>query len=142
MYINEEVVFMKFSVFNSIKTNNFTDPDIQSKISSLWDNYMADVKKAFNGNLTIACVYHDYETDYKGDYIVSLCKEDELDGIFDTDQYTWKEYPVDVSHKNAVYNTWKQIWHDEDCNKLDRVYGFDFEQYSSNGQISIFIAIN
>ncbi|MEB7792169.1 effector binding domain-containing protein [Enterococcus faecalis] len=133
---------MKLAVFDSKQTNNFTDPDIQSKILSLWDDYMADVKKSFKENLKVACVYHNYETDYKGDYSVSLCKEDNLNGIFDTSQYTWKEYTVDVSHENAVLNTWKKIWRDEDRNKLDRVYDFDFEQYRPDGRISIFVAIN
>lgn len=29
---------MKFSIVDSEKTNNFTDPTIQTKIMSLWEN--------------------------------------------------------------------------------------------------------
>lgn len=132
---------MKFSIVDSEKTNNFTDPTIQTKIMSLWENNGLIIGKVLKEGLTVACVYHDYQTNYKGDYTVSLCQEDMTNGVFDTSKYQWQAYKVDINDKLGVINTWQKIWSDEENHKINRVYDFDFEQYKPNGEISIVVAI-
>ncbi|MBZ6003705.1 transcriptional regulator [Leuconostoc gelidum subsp. aenigmaticum] len=132
---------MKFLILDSERTNNFTDPNIQTKIMSLWEKNSLGIKQFLKEDLTIACVYHEYRTNYKDDYTVSLCKEDDINGVFDTSKYQWKVYKVDVNDKLGVINTWQKIWLDEENHKINRVYDFDFEQYKPNGEISIVVAI-
>ncbi|MDO4667756.1 MAG: effector binding domain-containing protein [Streptococcus sp.] len=132
---------MKFSIIDSKRTNNFSDPKIETKIMSLWKDNFSEIDIIKNEKLSIASVYHDYESNYKGDYTVSICKEDNLKGNFDTERYKWKEYKVDNDDEMGIYNTWKKIWSDEENNIIERVYDFDFEHYKSNGEISIFVAI-
>jgi len=132
---------MKFLILDSERTNNFTDPNIQTKIMSLWEKNSLGIKQFLKEDLTIACVYHEYQTNYKHDYTVSLCKEDNTNGVFDTSKYQWEVYKVDVNDKLGVINTWQKIWLDEENHKINRVYDFDFEQYKPNGEISIAVAI-
>lgn len=127
---------MKISILDSKRTNNFTDPEIQTKIMSMWEK--VDLGQE---DLTIACIYREYQADYRGDYTVSLCKENSLEGIFDTSKYQWKEYIVDTNDKEGIINTWKKIWCDEDNYKIKRIYNFDFEQYKQNGEVSILVAV-
>ena len=132
---------MKFSILDSVKTNNFTDPKIEQKITTMWEKHSKDVKEIFEAGGIISCVYHDYQSNYKGDYIVSLCKENNVTGTFDTSGYNWKEYIVDNNDPFGINNTWKRIWSEEETNEIDRVYDFDFEQYKLDGEVRIFIAI-
>ena len=129
---------MKFLILDSERTNNFTDPNIQTKIMSLWEKNSLGIKQFFKEDLTIACVYHEYQTNYKDDYTVSLCKEDNTNGVFDTSKYQWKVYKVDVNDKLGVINTWQKIWLDEENHKINRVYDFDFEQYKPNGEMLLY----
>lgn len=132
---------MKFLISNTIRTNNFHDPDIQTKLIALWKENEPFVKQAFGQGKTVAAVYHHYESNYKGDYSVSICKETDTDAAFDTSKYHWKEYAVDGSDNLGIINTWKQIWSDEEAQLINRVYDFDFEKYKPNGEVSILIAV-
>lgn len=132
---------MKFTVLDSDQTNNFTDPHIVSKIKELWERNHTHIQKYLKEDITIVCLYHDYYSNYKGDYTVSLGIEDNDYGIFNTSNYEWMEFKVSSADPSGVINTWKKIWLAEDNHEINRVYNFDFEQYSPNGQISIFVAI-
>lgn len=132
---------MKLAILDTKRTNNFNDAALQEKMVALWQHNMPAVKKASNEGLTVACVYCNYESNYQGDYSVALCKEDSNSGVFDTANNSWKEYPVDSNDKLGIIHTWQKIWSDEDEQKIDRAYTFDFEQYLPNGAISILVAI-
>ena len=56
---------MKFSIMATERTNNFTDPAIQAKITGLWEKNSEAVKKAAEKGTVIACVYHEYESNYQ-----------------------------------------------------------------------------
>jgi len=86
---------MKFLIMATERTNNFTDPAIQAKITGLWEKNSEAVKKAAEKGTVIACVYHEYESNYQGDYAVSLCFEETEQADFDTEKYTWKKDPID-----------------------------------------------
>ncbi|ASN60112.1 transcriptional regulator [Latilactobacillus curvatus] len=131
---------MKFTILDTERTNNFNDVDVQSKIANLWTRNMPAIKEASAQGLVIACIYHNYASDYKGDYSVSLCVEDD-NGVFDTSSTTWQEYTVKPNNQDGIFRTWQTIWSAEERNTLNRIYTFDFERYSPDGTISILIAV-
>ena len=132
---------MKFSIMATERTNNFTDSAIQAKITGLWEKNSEAVKKAAEKGTVIACVYHEYESNYQGDYAVSLCFEETEQADFDTEKYTWKKYPIDRRDAQSILTTWRQIWSEEENQQLQRKYSFDYEQYAPDGEVAIFIAI-
>ncbi|BAQ57126.1 transcriptional regulator [Lactobacillus acetotolerans] len=132
---------MKFTIMDTKRTNNFNDPDIKQKIKSLWKENTSSINDAKRQGLTIASVYYDYESNYKSDYSISLCKESNSNADFDTAKYHWKEYKVNPNDKTSIPKTWNKIWNDEKKHLIKRVYDFDFEQYKPDGKITIFVAI-
>lgn len=64
---------MKLSIINSMRTNNFNDERIMQKITELWKEASERLTK--NESITYG-VYYEYESDYKGDYSLSVAIED------------------------------------------------------------------
>ncbi|NWL89637.1 AraC family transcriptional regulator [Paenibacillus sp. 79R4] len=131
---------MELYILESIRTNNFTDPDMYSKITGVWQSIQARPEVA---NTVIFGVYHNYESNYKGDYDLSIATS----SFSTTNKLTISEqgyeiFKVDSSKDNGVFETWQQIWALEENGELDRAYTFDFEKYDINGEIEIYIAIN
>lgn len=104
-------------------------------------NYYDYMQNYLKNGLTIVCLYYDYDKNYKGDFTISLGIEDKERGVFNTSDYEWKEYKVKSNSQIDVFDTWKKIWLEEANYKINRAYYFDYEEYSPNGQISIFITI-
>lgn len=76
---------MFLKIISSISTNNFQDPNMMEKISHLWQENQKEVEEAFAQGLPIYAVYHDYVSDYKGDYSLSPCSlSNKEDWDFDT----------------------------------------------------------
>lgn len=120
----------------SIRTNNFNDPEIMKKIGSMWENVF---NKYDIENANMYAVYDEYESDYKGDYTLSL--------------YTTKEYDADTievslndmtlyrcENREEIPKVWTKIWEDEEQNIIERKYDRDFEQYNSDNTINILIS--
>ncbi|MGC9600377.1 transcriptional regulator [Staphylococcus epidermidis] len=84
----------------------------------------------------VYAVYHDYESDYKGDYSLALCTEDiSADKFFEVDFADSTEYKC--SGKDEIINVWKRIWGDEEENKIQRSYYIDCEEYKKDGSVVI-----
>lgn len=64
---------MKLYVNEIVRTNNFEDDDIMDKILGMWDTFY---KNSDDYKGKVYAIYHDYESDYKGDYSLALCTED------------------------------------------------------------------
>ncbi len=131
---------MKLKILSTVRTNNFSDSEMMNKIGSLWSQNEEIVKNAFQTNQPVFAVYYNYDSDYRGNYNVSLCIISQEDSNFDSSIYNWKKYSVDSTSETGIIDTWKQIWDDEDGNVLNRLYAFDFEQYNADGSISIGIS--
>jgi predicted transcriptional regulator YdeE len=131
---------MKLFLVNSIRTNNFNDERIMEKIKNMWEEAYSNLKKHQN---SIFGVYYDYESDYKGDYSLSVGVEESYGDSFikipENEKY--EIFKVDATDKNGVFNTWSKIWEQEEAGLLKRAYSYDFEKYSTNGEIEIYIAI-
>lgn len=84
----------------------------------------------------VYAIYHDYESDYKGDYSLALCTEDiSADKFFEVDFANSIEYKC--SGKDEIVNVWKRIWEDEEENKIQRRYDIDCEEYKEDGSVVI-----
>ncbi|MGG5371622.1 hypothetical protein [Enterococcus sp. AZ196] len=68
---------MKYIFSSTIRTNNFTDDNVQEKIAGLWKKNESLVTQAKEQK--IAGVYHDCESDYKGDYSLSIAFQTRTD---------------------------------------------------------------
>ena len=132
---------MKFSKIHTVRTNNFNDAAVQEKILGLWQQSEAAILQAKEQGKTVVALYHDYESDYKGDYSVSIGTETDASYAFNTSDHRWKEYPVDASDEFGVLHTWQQIWAEEEAQTIHRVYAFDYEAYMPTGSSAIFIGI-
>jgi len=131
---------MDLTVIKSVRTNNFNNEAIMEKISNMWKE-ASNVLENHNG-LTYG-LYYDYESDYKGDYTLTVAIEgNEKDATIQIpEKSTYKVFEVDTSDEYGILNTWKKIWELEENGDLNRAYTYDFEIYFPNGQVEIHIAI-
>ncbi|RXJ04504.1 AraC family transcriptional regulator [Anaerobacillus alkaliphilus] len=131
---------MNLTVIRSVRTNNFKDDAILHKITEMWKEASSILK---NYNNVRYGLYYNYESDYKGDYTLSVAiesNENELTlKIPNTSKY--EIFEVDTAEEFGILNAWKKIWEREEKGDLERAYSFDFEKYYPNGQIEIHIAI-
>lgn len=131
---------MKLKIINSVQTNNFSDDLLMQKIIGLWEEAS---NRLTNQEIITYGVYHKYESDYKGDYTLSIAIEDN-DGETSLEipnNTRYEIFNVDPTEEQGVINTWRRIWERENANTLVRAYSFDFEKYYPNGEIEIYIAL-
>lgn len=130
---------LKLSIIQSIRTNNFKDVRLLKKISQLWE----EVGEQLPENVIVYAVYHEYESDYKGDYSLSIATEDEANGTIEiSSDEKYIVYKVDPTlGEQGVFTTWRNIWRQEEESEMERTYSIDFEKYYPNGEIEIHIAI-
>lgn len=69
---------MDFEILMTIRTNNFNDTNVKKKIETLWKINKLSVEEQFARGKNVACIYHSYQSNYNGDYSVSICKEGQL----------------------------------------------------------------
>ncbi|MBC6309437.1 hypothetical protein HCJ66_07700 [Listeria sp. FSL L7-1582] len=118
---------------NETRTNNFNDPDVATKIGNLW----ADAQKLQQTSATFYGIYADYESDYLGDYTVSIASN--MPHSENTKKIMIPEQPYQVFNvEKDVFATWQEIWNTE----LNRSYHFDYEEYAPDGSIRIYIGLN
>ncbi|MFS0781807.1 GyrI-like domain-containing protein [Bacillus sp. 1P06AnD] len=123
-----------------IRTNNFTDENMMRKITGLW----AEAGDILQSIQTVSyAVYHQYESNYQGDYTLSIALEEysgeECIDLPTTD--TYQAFSVDSSDKEGIYKAWKQIWGMEEEGAIQRAYTIDYEKYYPTGEIELWIAI-
>lgn len=132
---------MNLMIINTIRTNNFKDETIMQKITEMWKEASGLLN---NQDIVTYGLYYQYESNYKGDYSLSVAIEGSSEinseiNISNTSKY--EIFKVDSSDEYGVLNTWKEIWEREERGKLDRAYSYDFEKYYPDGQVEIYIAI-
>ena len=134
---------MFLRIIDSIRTNNFQDSDVMEKISQLWQDHQKEVGEAFAQGLPIYAVYHDYASDYKGDYSLSLCSlTDDEDWDFDTSEQNYQIFEAAGTDPQSVLETWQAVWQAEEAGEFARDYSIDFEKYEAGQAPVIFIAEN
>ncbi|WP_373756650.1 GyrI-like domain-containing protein [Streptococcus ferus] len=120
----------------TMKTNNFRDPQLPKKFEELWEKAAG----LFQLEEPIYAIYHDYESDYKGDYAVSIALERPLDGAKSL-TVPKQDYAIFPTTREEIPQTWQEIWHLEEMGQLNRLYQLDFEKYESDGKVSIYIGV-
>lgn len=131
---------MELYVIESTKTNNFNDRQMMQKVKTMWKRASQQLK---NYSDCIYGLYYNYESDYKGDYHLSVAIEQNRSDISITipEDETYEVFKVNTTDQNGILNTWKKIWELEDEGKLQRKYSYDFEKYYPDGNVEIHIAI-
>ena len=130
---------IKLSIINSIQTNNFKDVRLLKKISALWE----EAREHLTEEEITYGLYHEYESDYKGDYTLSVATEVDADETIEIPQEEkYLIFKVDASQgEQGIFTTWRTIWRQEDEGEIERAYTIDYEKYYPNGEIEIHIAI-
>lgn|SRR5690625_3828260 len=130
---------MRLYLLTSIRTNNFTDEQVMGKIKMMWEEAYRNLQQYQNN---LYGVYYDYESDYKGDYSLSVAIENEFGESFIEipKNKKYKIFKVDTIDEKGILNTWNEIWKQEETGLLKRAYSYDFEKYFPNGDIEIHIA--
>ncbi|ADC52366.1 hypothetical protein BpOF4_21854 (plasmid) [Alkalihalophilus pseudofirmus OF4] len=130
---------MNLMIIKSVRTNNFEDKAIMQKITEMWKEASSAL---LNQDEVTYGLYHEYESDYRGDYTVSVAVEssNNANTIKIPSISKYEIFKVDSLDENGILNTWKQIWEQEENGDLKRAYSFDFEKYNPNGQIEIHIS--
>lgn len=131
---------MHLYIVSSIRTNNFNDKLLIDKIGKMWERTNQKLKQH---STSIYGVYYDYESNYKGDYSLSVAIEENIGtsliNLPDNDKY--EIFKVDTTDEQGIFNTWSKIWEQEESGLLARKYSYDFEKYYPNGHVEIHIAI-
>ena len=128
---------LKLSIVNSIRINNFKDEHVVEKIMKLWK----DAANRISSHEITYGVYHEYESNYKGDYTFCIAVEsDEGEMIEIPKDVTYKIYKVDKEEQEIII-TWNKIWEQEEAGILNRAYTFDYEKYYPDGEIEVYIAV-
>jgi predicted transcriptional regulator YdeE len=146
--MNYETVQLQEKITAGIRarTSN-SDPEMPKIIGSLWEKF-------FEGGVfdSIPCknaagiygIYTNYDSDVNGKYDiavscgVSQCKElPEGVSIQKIPAGKYAKFTVSGEPKTATAKAWEEIWKV----KLDRKHLCDFEEYTDDGTINIYIGL-
>lgn len=131
---------MKLHLISRIRTNNFNDSQMMQKVKAMWRKSSHKLN-SYKGH--IYGIYYDYESDYKGDYCLSVAVEEpSYSKTFITinKSESYEVFKVNTTDDQGILNTWQKIWRLEDEGVLQRKYSYDFEKYFPDGNIEIHIA--
>jgi len=132
----------------SIVTNNKNEMDPETaKITQLWNDYQDKniLGATFNKskNFDMYGVYSDYTSDVNGDYKVTVAVEvvkPKNAIVIENQRYLVFQKKGELP--DIVIDTWREIWeYFETEPKYERAYTVDFEKYSKENEIEIYISI-
>ncbi|WP_394138945.1 GyrI-like domain-containing protein [Cytobacillus oceanisediminis] len=130
---------MDFTVIKKVRTNNFNDDRIMQKISDMWKG--ASTELSNHEGITYG-LYHEYDSDYKGDYTLCVAIDGKNEpSIVIPDDTKYEIFTVNTDEEQGIFNTWNEIWNKEEEGKLKRAYTYDLEKYYPDGNIDICIAV-
>lgn len=119
----------------SIRTNNFTDAEVMKKFGEMWQTAILQGY----GLSVLYGVYHDYASNYQGDYTCSVACDTPNDRkvieLPDTPYQVFKCTRLDIPQ------TWLKIWQLEEAGEISRAYQVDFEKYLLDGTVEIHVGI-
>jgi predicted transcriptional regulator YdeE len=132
----------------SVTTNNKNEMNEEtSKIADLWNDY--ESQNAYSAthdkanNSSMYGVYSNYTSDLNGDYDVTVgvevTKSKKAIVIEDEKYLVFKN---EGELPQVVIDTWKEIWdYFENNDEYKRKYSIDFEHYTKEDEIEIYISI-
>ena len=132
----------------TITTNNANEMNEETaKIQTVWDNYVEqNVYSATHdkaNNSSMYGVYSNYTSDVNGDYDVTVgvevTKNKKAIVIVDEKYLVFKN---EGELPDVVIQTWQEIWdYFENNTEYTRAYTIDFEHYTKENEIEIYISI-
>ena len=132
----------------SITTNNNDEiSEDKAKITQLWEDYASDntYTKTFNkaNNTSMYGVYSDYENDQNGNYRVTVGVEViKPKGAIIIENQKYLVFSKNGELPQIIIDTWQEIWeYFENNDEYQREFNVDFEKYSKENEIEIYIAI-
>ncbi|NOU73460.1 AraC family transcriptional regulator [Paenibacillus sp. LMG 31458] len=123
--VTEKLIYGK-----RIRTNNQNT----DKILSLWEEFLR-----LNVKGDIFAVYNNYSSDFTGDYDLHIGSEEKFIDESSVIILAGNYHVVEVDHTDpqGVFNAWVDIWKSD----IRRAYKTDFEFYSKDGSIKIFLSV-
>ena len=119
----------------SIRTNNFTDVEVTKKFGELWQSTILQG----HGLSVLYGVYHDFDSNYQGDYTCSTASE--MPNMGKVIELPDTPYQVFKCTRLDIPQTWVKIWQMEESGELNRAYQVDYEKYLLDGTVEIYIGI-
>lgn len=127
------VVVTEKHIYGKTKRTNNQNTEV---IRSLWEEFL---RLNVKSDIDIYAVYTNYSSDFTGDYDLRIgtieTSNDESSVIIPADKYHVVE--VDDTDPKGVFNAWVDIWKSD----IKRTYHTDFEFYSKDGSIKIFLSV-
>ena len=128
----KQAVHEKVYILESVRTNTFKE-SFAADAGAVWQTASA----RFTESAVKYGIYHNYESDFKGDYDLTVAVDSPQSGDSMTLEGNYHIFPVDMNGENPIVAAWAQIW----AQPLRRAYTKDFEKYSPDGTVSIYIAV-
>ncbi len=132
----------------TVTTNNENEMNEESaKIPTLWDDYSEkNVYSATHdkaNNSSMYGVYSNYASDVNGNYDVTVGVEvtkNKKAIVIEDEKYL--VFKKEGELPQVVIDTWKEIWdYFENNDEFKRKYSIDFEHYTKEDEIEIYISI-
>ena len=132
----------------SVTTNNENEmTEGKDKISQLWDDYTKNdiYKKTFNkaNNTSMYGVYSNYISDHNGDFDLTVGVEvTKPKNAITIENERYLMFSKKGEIPQVIFDTWQEIWdYFENNDEYKRKYSIDFEKYSTEDEIEIYISI-
>ena len=120
----------------------------RGKIASLWGHFYNEVLPTLEGGATVYGVYHNYETDFNGEFDVLVGTDvlnitEEMQSV-ELEAGKYLMFPVKGELPQAIIKTWEKVWAYFDDPSVDerRAYETDFELYKSADEVEIYIGVH
>lgn len=145
--MNYEIVNLKEKIVVGVSTQTSnTDPEMASKISSLWEDlYQTGIHESIKNKVNVHAIglYSDYSDDKyivtAGNEVRKSENEELITKYIPAGRYA--KFSVHGNMTTAVAEAWAKIWK----MNLDRAFTGDFEEYLNsdweNADIDIYIAL-
>ena len=134
----------------SVRTNNASEMQPETaKIGALHQTFAQQAKVAYEKGACLYGVYYQYESDYTGDFNVLVGAEPNL--VASTAELEYVALPAgdylvfsgEGGMPQVVIDVWQDIWRyfsSDDCVHR-RAYTADFECYTSENSVDVYIAV-
>jgi len=133
----------------SVRTNNENEKNEETqKIAPLWAKYDEEhiFTKTLNkaNNTSFYGLYLNYESDVNGDFdamvAVEVTKAKNNAIVIENKKYL--VFKKEGELPDVSIELWKEIWeYFENNSDYERIYGVDFEKYSKQDEVEIYISI-
>src|SRR5699024_12471668 len=95
-------ITMHLKIIHSIRANNFNDEHVMQKSNDMWKNASSELSEHEDN---IYGLYHEYESDYKGDYTLSVAIEGTNESSIKIANYTtYAVFKVNADAEQGIFN--------------------------------------